>query len=346
MQPTIKDVAREAGVSKATVSKYLNGAPYVAEETRQRIAKAVERLQFQPNSVAQGLSRRRSNTIGVVLANVANPFYAELFRGIEETTSAQGYTLLLASTDGEPKKERAIVQAMRQRQVDGIIFASVRLADREVAKLARDGAHVVLASRHLPDAGVDYVVIDSVHGARLAVEHLIGHGHERIGYIGGPQSIVQFQERRRGYEQALNEAGVPVDPALCVETERLRIEDGAGAARRLMDSSEPPTAIFAATDNLAFGVLRACLDLGLSVPEQLALIGFDNVAFGEISLCPLTSVDGRGLEIGLRAARLLIDRLTDGEAASSSRGQRVRMIIDPQLCVRRSCGCHAGKETH
>jgi LacI family transcriptional regulator len=346
MQPTIKDVAREAGVSKGTVSKYLNDAPYVAEETRRRIAAAVERLQFQPNRVAQGLSRRRSNTVGVVLANVANPFYAELFRGIEETTAATGYTLLLASTDGEPKKERAVVQAMRQRQVDGIIFASVRMADREVAKLARDGAQVVLASRHLPDAGVDYVVVDSVHGARLAVEHLIGHGHARIGYIGGPQSIFQFQERRTGYEQGLAAAGIPVDPAICVETERMRVEDGADAARRLMALSEPPTAIFAATDNLAFGVLRACLDLGLSVPEQLALIGFDNVPFGEISLSPLTSVDGQGLEIGRRAARLLIDRLAISDAGAPPRAQRVRMIIDPQLCVRRSCGCRASKATH
>lgn len=346
MQPTIKDVAREAGVSKGTVSKFLNDAPYVAEETRRRIAAAVERLQFQPNRVAQGLSRRRSNTIGVVLANVVNPFYAELFRGIEETTAAIGYTLLLASTDGEPRKERAIVQAMRQRQVDGIIFASVRMADREVAKLARDGAQVVLASRHLPDAGVDYVVVDSERGARLAVEHLIGHGHARIGYIGGPQSIVQFQERRHGYEQALAAAGMPADATLCVETERLRIEDGDVAARGLLALASPPTAIFAATDNLAFGVLRACLDLGLSVPERLALIGFDNVPFGEIALSPLTSVDGQGLEIGRRAARLLIDRLAGMEARGSPPAQRVRMVIDPQLCIRRSCGCRANGATH
>jgi DNA-binding LacI/PurR family transcriptional regulator len=343
MHLTIKDVAREVGVSKATVSKYLNGAPHVAEETRQRIAAVVERLQFQPNRAARGLSKRRSNTIGLVLANVANPFYAELFHGAEEVTSATGYTLLLASTGGDPKKERAIIQAMHQQQVDGVVFASMRMADREVAKLAREGTQVVLASRHLPEAGVDYVVVDSLYGGRVAVEHLIKHGHRRIGYIGGPSDIFQFQERLRGYHEALQRAGLSIDPELCVETNPLRIEDGDLAARKLLALTDPPTAIFATTDNLAFGVLRACLDLGFSVPEQLALIGFDNVPFGEVSLCPLTSVDGHGLEIGRRATQRLIDKLAASEA-DASRAQRVRMIIEPRLCIRRSCGCNSALE--
>ena len=344
--PTIKDVAREAGVSKATVSKFLNGAPYVAEQTRLRIAAAVENLQFQPNRVAQGLSNRRSNTIGVVVANIANPFYAELLRGVEEVASDKGYTLLLASTDGEPKKEHGIVQAMRQRQVDGILFASVRMADREVAKLVRDGTQVVLASRHLPNAGVDYVVVDSRHGANLAVDHLIGHGHSRIAYIGGPRSIVQFQERLRGYKEALARAGIPAADELCIEPDGLRIDDGSVALRALMALREPPTAIFAATDNLAFGVLRACYERGWPVPEKMALIGFDNVPFGEIAFCPLTSVDGHGLEIGRRATQLLIERITAAESHSSALAQRVRTIIDPQLCIRRSCGCRPSKEAN
>ncbi len=344
MRVTIKDVAREARVSKATVSKYLNGAPYVAEETKRRIAAAIEQLQFEPNRVAQGLSRRRSNCIGVIVANIGNPFYAELIRGVAETAAAEDYTLLLASTDGEPKKERPIVQAMRQRQVDGIVFASVRMADREVSKLARDGTHVILASRNLKDADVDYVVFDSHRGARLAVNHLLAHGHKRIAFVGGPLSIVNFQERLEGYRGALSAAGIEPESDLCISTELLGVAAGSAAAFELMKLRNPPTAVFAATDNLAFGVLQACHRAGWAVPDRLAIIGFDNVPFGEISLVPLTSVDGNGFVIGQHAARLLIERITSSDSNPANAAQRAGMIIEPRLCVRRSCGCTPGHE--
>src|ERR1700712_352644 len=194
MQATINDVARSAGVSKATVSKYLSGTYHVSTQTRAKIAAAVEALRYQPNRVAQGLSLRRSHTIGLIVANISNPFYAELIRGAEDVATSRGYTVLLASTDGDPKRESGIVSAMRQRQVDGIAFASVRLADREVTTLAREGVQVVLASRNLPDAEVDMVLVDRVRGARMAVDHLLAHGHKKIAYIGGPQSIAQFQD--------------------------------------------------------------------------------------------------------------------------------------------------------
>jgi DNA-binding LacI/PurR family transcriptional regulator len=344
MQATINDVAREAGVSKATVSKFLNGAPYVAEETRRRIAAAIERLQFEPNRVAQGLSRRRSHCIGVIVANIGNPFYAELIRGVAEATAAKDYTLLLASTDGEPKKERPIVQAMRQQQVDGIVFASVRMADREVTKLARDGTQVILASRNLKDADVDYVVFDSFRGAGMAVDHLLAHGHKRVAFVGGPLSIVNFQERLAGYHDALHRAGIEPDPRLCISTELLDVDSGYAAGRDLIALADPPTAVFAATDNLAFGVLKACHQAGWPVPERLAIIGFDNVPFGEISLVPLTSVDGHGFVIGQHAARLLIDRIVAADAKPPKPAQRIAMIIEPRLCVRRSCGCTPGNE--
>src|SRR4051794_31558993 len=180
---TINDVARTAGVSKGTVSKFMNGGRHVSPTNKAKIAAAVEKLGFEPNRMAQGLSLKRSHTIGLIVANIGNPFYAELIRGAEDLASNLGYTLLLASTDGEPRRESTIVKAMRQRQVDGVIFASVRLADREVTALARDGMNVVLASRHLPEADVDMVLVDSVLGAKMAVEHLIEHGHKRIAYL-------------------------------------------------------------------------------------------------------------------------------------------------------------------
>lgn len=338
MHATINDVARLAGVSKGTVSKYLNGANYVSAESKARIAAAIEELEYAPNRLAQGLSSRRSYTIGLVVANIGNPFYAELIRGAEDVAAACGYILLLASTDGEPKRESGIVQAMRQRQVDGIAFASVRLADREVTALARDGMRVVLASRHLPDAEVDMVLVDSVRGARMAVEHIISHGHTRIAYIGGPESIAQFQDRAQGWREALTLAGLPTSPDLYLALDKIDIDAGFGATEWLMARENPPSAVFASTDNLAFGVLKACNRLGYTVPGRLAVVGFDNVGFGEISLVPLTSVDGSGFNIGKRALRLLIDRI-ENEAAPPAKYSPVRMVIQPTLCVRQSCGC-------
>jgi LacI family transcriptional regulator len=343
MHATINDVARSAGVSKATVSKFLNGAHYVSAETKARIAAAIDQLGYAPNRVAQGLSLRRSHTIGLIVANIGNPFYAELVRGAEDIAAARGYTVLLASTDGEPKRESGIVKAMRQRQVDGIVFASVRLADREVTALSKDGVRVVLASRNLPDAKVDMVLTDSVKGARLATDHLIAHGHKRIAYIGGPLSIAQFQDRLQGWREALQGAGLQDVPELCVSTEKLDMETGYQAGKHLLSLSNPPTAIFAATDNLAFGILKACDQLGVSVPHQLALVGFDNVPFGEVALSPLTSVDGSGLVMGQHSMRLMIDRIESGVVAPSARDQ-VRTIIQPILCIRRSCGCRPGQE--
>ncbi|WP_112429021.1 LacI family DNA-binding transcriptional regulator [Thermogemmatispora tikiterensis] len=349
MRVTIKDVAREAGVSKATVSKYLNNAPYVSEHTRQLIEAAIRKLDFQPNSTARGLRNHRSHCIGVIVASILNPFYPQLIQGIEDVATARGYALLLASSDGDARQEHQIVQAMRQRQVEGIIFASVRLTDREVLKLKRMHTHVILASRHLPDAPVDYVIVDSYKGAYLAVEHLLMHGHRRIAHIGGPENIAQFADRMRGYSKALEDAGLDVDPTLVIRG-GLRLEDGELAFRQLMALANPPTAIFAATDNLAFGVLRAARASGCLIPEQLALVGFDNVPFSDIAAPPLTTVDGNALGIGRHAASLLIDRIESAQGSSTAESDHtaapdpMHLLFEPQLLIRQSCGCQTTEQ--
>jgi DNA-binding LacI/PurR family transcriptional regulator len=343
MAVTITDVAKAAGVSKATVSKFLNGTHYVSAEAKARIASAISELGYAPNRVAQGLSLRRSHTIGLVVANIGNPFYAELIRGAEEVAASRNYTLLLASTEGEPRREANIVNAMRQRQVDGIAFASVRLADREVTALAKAGVKVVLASRHLPDAEVDMVLVDSVKGAKLAVNHLIKHGHHAIAYVGGPLSIAQFQDRLKGWQETLAEAGIEARGDWELSLERMDVEAGYQAGLKLLRSPNPPTAIFAATDNLAFGIMKACNELDWKIPERLALVGFDAVSFGEMSLSPLTSVDGSGLVMGQRAMQLLIDRI-ERDQRSPADNRQVHMVLQPTLCIRRSCGCRPGEE--
>jgi LacI family transcriptional regulator len=188
------------------------------------------------------------------------------------------------------------------------------------------------------------VLVDSRRGARIAVEHLMAHGHSRIAYVGGPQDIAQFQDRLQGWRDALGAGGFQAREDYCLSMSKMDVETGAAAARQLLGLAEPPTAVFTATDNLAFGILKACNRMGCSIPEHLAVVSFDNVPFGEIALVPLTSVDGSGHVIGQRAMRLMIERIESGKKDPLARADRVRMIIEPTLCIRRSCGCESPVE--
>lgn len=338
---TINDVAEAAGVSKGTVSKFLGGnkSYYIAEETRERIAQAIRDLEFEPNAMAQGLSRRRSNTVGMVVASITNPFYPELIAGVEEVIGASEFTLLLGSTEGSPAKEAALVRSMRQRQVDGLIMASVTLQDDEVALLVDAELDVVLASRGLESTHVDTVMIDNELGARAAVEHLLGHGHRRIAHLTGPQNVVPFRLRLKGYRDRLGESGVAVDESLVAVAES---DPGAvsAAMASLLDGPNPPGAVFVANDRMAIEVLEFCAGRGLSIPSDLAIVGFDNVWVGRLPGVGLTTVDSHARMVGRRAAGMLADRMraryADVRVAPTA---PERVILRPELVVRRSCGC-------
>jgi DNA-binding LacI/PurR family transcriptional regulator len=337
---TIGDVAAAAGVSKATVSKYLGkGDYYVADDTRRRIANAIRELDFQPNAMAQSLSRRRSSTIGVVVASVVNPFYPELIAGIEEVIGPSEYTLLLGSSDGLATKETNIVRSMMRQQVEGVIMASVTMRDREVARLVESGLDVVLASRNLSRSLVDTVVVDNEMGARLAVEHLLSHGHTRIGHIGGPQNVVPFRLRLAGYRDELVKAGQVVDEDVIVST-RGSVDDGAEAIDALLTLPKPPSAVFVASDSMAVGVLEGCSRQGVRVPEDLALVGFDNIWVGRVPGVRMTTVDSKARQVGRTAATLLSARIEARWAAENAETfSPETLVLQPDLVVRRSCGC-------
>lgn len=338
---TIADVAAAAGVSKATVSKFLGGKEYyVAAETRRRIAEAVRELDFQPNAMAQGLSRQRSDTIGVVVASVANPFYPELIAGVEDVIGASEYTLLLGSSDGQAGKEARIVRSMMQRQVDGVIMASVTMRDGEVARLAESGLSVVLASRNLSRSLVDTVMVDNVMGGRLAAQHLLWHGHGRIAHINGPQDVVPFRSRLTGFAEELRANGVPLGADLIVPS-LTTAEAGAEAGERLLDLPEPPTAVFVANDSMALGVLDACARRGVRIPEDLAVIGFDGIWVGGLPGVRLTTVDSKARQVGRSAAHLLAARIDARRSAEAPVTSPETLVLHPELVVRRSCGCGA-----
>jgi DNA-binding LacI/PurR family transcriptional regulator len=339
---TIQDVARVARVSKGTVSKYLSNTPYVAEATRQRIEAAITELDYQPSAVAQGLSQGRSHTIGVIVASLRNPFYPELITGVEDAIEQAGYTLLLATTDANPGRERRIVRSMQQRRVDGMIVAAARASDTEVERLRATGTHVVLAGRGLADATFDAVVLDNRAGAAMAVRHLLEHGHKRIAHIAGPQDIVPFRHRLEGYRDTLEEAGIGFDESLVVVAAPDASPAGDDRAGDLLDLDEPPTAVFAANDSMALDILAACQRRGLRVPSDLAVIGFDNVWIDTLIAVPLTTIDGRAFDIGRQAGALLAERIEHSSFDADGHPVDVepkQVVLQPELVVRQSCGC-------
>jgi LacI family transcriptional regulator len=339
---TIGDVATLAGVSKGTVSKVLNGGAYsVSGETRRRIQSAAHELDFRPNAIARDLARRRTETIGVIVASVSNPVYADLIAGIDRVLGESGFTLLFGSSEGSAVKEADVVRTMQQRRVDGIIMASVTLQETELEQLQRAGVDVVLASRNLPGADVDTVVVDNLDGARRAVAHLVEHGHTRVAHIAGPADVVPFVLRRQAFEEAAAAKLVDGDPGLVVTAPGTSHEAGEQALEQLLALDEPPTAVFAGSDGLALGVLEAAARHGLQVPRDLAVIGFDNTWIARMPGITLTTVDGKAGELGRRAALQLLERIearhNPDEQQTTSDARTV--VLPTTLVVRRSCGC-------
>ena len=329
---TIDEVARRAGVSKTTVSKHLNGVPYVSEQAATRIDAAVAELDFRPNRLARSLATNRTGSLAVVIPSITNPFYPDLVAAIDTEASKRGYDLILVSTGGDAGREAKLVDDLRRKRVDGILFASVRVDDSELNELVARGEKVVMVSRHLEGVAADYVVPDNHAGAVMATEHLIRLGHRAIGYLGGPISVVAFRDRLLGYRDTMAKHGLDVEPRWVVITES-GIDAGFRGALQLLNADERPTALFVGSDVMALGVLEATQSSGWTVPDDLALVGFDNISFSRVAAVPLTTVDGRTAELGRIAVQLLVDRI-EGNGVSSVK----QITLPPALIVRRSCG--------
>ncbi|MEE6295637.1 LacI family DNA-binding transcriptional regulator [Georgenia wangjunii] len=335
-------MAAEAGVARATVSKYLADGSrnyYVAESTRERIASAIERLGYEPNAVARSLSNSRSYTIGVIVPSITNPFYPGLIAGIEDVAGAEGFTVILGSTEGSLEREERIVSSLRQRQVDGIVLASQQVEDGVVERLVESGLDVVLASRPASSLMTDTVMADDMGGTHAAMEHLLEHGHERIGHIAGPAGVATFRNRAEAFRASCHEhgAGRNATPVV-VQAESATVEGGARAAEELL-ASPGVTAVFAANDLIAMGVLSYCASIGRRVPEDLAVVGFDNVWVSRMPGIDLTTVDGKTREVGRMAAERVVERIRDRWAPVQSAPEPQAITLSTELVRRRTCGC-------
>lgn len=306
---TIRDVAERAGVSVATVSHVINGTRKVAPETAERVRRAMEELDYHPNAVARSLRTRKTQVIGVVVSDITNPFFATLVRGAEDAALEAGYSIFVCNSDETLEKENRYVQVLRRRRVDGMLLAPVGGGENPaIRKLARQGVPFVFVDRRAPGVEADAVLSDNVGGAYLATKHLIERGHERIGIVLGIRGATTSEERLAGYRRALEEAGIPLAEELVVWG-GYRVEGGRRATAKLLSLTPPPTAIFSTNNLMTVGVLQELFARGVRIPDQVAVVGFDDLEWAEMANPPLTAVAQRPHEIGYRAVRLLLDRL-------------------------------------
>lgn len=330
---TIKDVAERARVSTATVSYVLNGTGTVTEATRQRVLAAVNELNYQPNYAARSL-RSRSRTLGVALPvhapRLEDPVLAELLSGLSEAAAAQGYYLLLATVqDGQPEEALA-EQLVRTGRIDGVVLLDVRADDERIYHLHAGGAPFVCAGP--PPEGIDcpFVTVDGRGGAVSAVQHLVSLGHRRIGLIMLPSELADSDPRYQGYVDALNAAGLAIDPMLAVEAGRAQ-QDGVAAMQELLDLPEPPTAVLACSDELAFGAMHALRAAGLEVGRTVSLIGFDDVPMAAHTHPTLTTLRYPRHAMGVHLAQLLIG-VVEGRPRPAQSG----LTLPMRLIIRKS----------
>jgi LacI family transcriptional regulator len=328
--PTLKEVAERAGVHVTTASRALNPATssLVNPDTIRRVRAAAQELRYQPNAIARGLKTARSMSIGVLLPDLTNPLFPPIVRGIEDVLAAGGYTTLIANTDNDPERQVALFDTLRARQVDGIIAATARRDDRLFIDAHRDGVKIVLVNRRVTGSGIPSVTGDDTEGASMAVRHLIDLGHTRIAHVAGPSDTATGQSRLRAYQQTLDEAGIPVDQALIAAAAEFTESDGADATRTMLDAAgSPPTAVVAGNDMIALGVLDVFAERGLRCPDDISLVGFNDMAFVDRLAPPLTTVRVPHYEIGAEAARMLLERLANPDIPAKSITLPVSLIV-------------------
>lgn len=323
---TIKDVAAHADVSVATVSAVINENKYVSPELVQRVQASIAMLGYQRNSFARGLKTQLSHCIGLIIPDLANPFYTNIARGAEDVAHAHNYSLILGNTDDDPEKEKKYLQLLDSKQADGLIIAVTNHSYAYLQSLPIQNLALVSIDRSLFDLGIDTVLVENKEGAKSAIEHLISLGHRRIGLLTGARGIAPTEERLQGYTESLEMHGIPIDPALIVTTSA-RVEGGELGASRLLSLAEPPTAIFLMDGTMAIGALQTIERLGLRCPEDIAIASFDDFVWASVMRPRLTVVDQPTYEIGQQAARLLFDRLQNRERAPKEVRLPTKFII-------------------
>ena len=326
--PTILDVAEKAGVSRSTVSRVLTNSGRVDPETKQKVLAAMKELNYQPSQVARNLRRKETNLIAVLIPCISNPFFGSLVQGMEEVAVKKGYHVILCNTGEDPVRQMEYLQMLERKQVDGVILTSLRNPLEEVRSYLQHGP-IVLASEYVEDNSLPAVVIDNIKAAERVTEHLILKGHKRIGFINGPEHIILCRDRQKGYIQMLENYEISVSHDL-ITCSDFTIEGGFACAKQLLALEEKPSAIFAANDEMAVGVIQAVQEQGLRVPQDVAVVGFDNVQVSKVVQPNLTTIDQPIFQLGVKSMELLMSCL-DGDVLEGK-----RIVLEANLCIRES----------
>ncbi len=326
----IRDIAADAQVSAATVSRVLNGSHIVDDNLRLRVLASVEKLGYQPNMVARSLRTHKSFVLGVIIPSITNPFFTAVARAVEDAALEAGYAVTICSSDQDLAKERRYLEVLRNRMVDGALVAVADMDASDLTPLTQSGMPVVLVDRCLQGVTLDSVIVDTRQGAYMAVEHLINRGYRRIGMVGGPLGVSTAASKLEGFHQALADRGMPIDEDI-VLTGDYTEASGYELGRTLLDMRTPPDAVLAANNQMTLGFFRLVRERGLRVPQEIAFIGFDDAPWASLVVPPVTVVDQPMYELGKRATQMLLERI-DG------RRQEIRHDVLPtRLIMRGSC---------
>jgi len=332
VQSTVYDVAAEAGVSTQTVSRVLNNYSKVSKDTRERVLAAIEKLHYEPNSLAQGLVTRRTKTIGVVVYDISNPFYGQLVRGVSDTAYAGGYEVIIGNSDADPKKDISYLRVFSRRRVDGILATIADPSTSHLGQWLHASCPVVFLDKFFRSESCSFVTVNNRRASCEAVEHLLSLGHRRIGILTASSTASDsIQERYEGYRVALQSQGVAEDPRLVAVSERQNQDGGERAMETLLRAGGMPTAVFCSNDAMAMGAMQAIYARGLRIPQDISVVGFDDVPVARLLRVPLTTVAQPIREMGSAAMGLLAERIQGGTSLPHR-----HIVLDARLVLRDS----------
>lgn len=332
MNPTLRDVAKAAGVHAATASRALNPATraLVNADTARRVIKVAESLGYRPNPIARGLKTAKSQTVGLVIPDLTNPMFPPMVRGIEDVLEPAGFSGLIVNTDNDPGRERAQIESLRSRQVEGLVVATALVHHPLLEQLHREGVRMVMVNRRTEGVDASSITPDDAAGVTLAVEHLARLGHRRVAHLAGPQNTSTGVVRARAFRNAVHDLGLDQDPDLVTACDHWNEEDGARALRSLFDRGVQFTGVVAGNDLIALGCYDVLAERGLSCPEDLSVVGFNDMPFLDKLRPPLTSVAVPHHQIGVEAARMLLEAIAEPDRPSRS------VLLPLSLAVRSS----------